>query len=279
MRTYSDPTALPECSAAAPLKNAAAWDCDNLLRLESPRPVDRRRDTNSEAVRKLMAGMETNESSTSAICTPRTLESAVAEVTKPKSKSKPTPRARHPLQPVKAEVTNSAVCACARPKSKSAEASTGVPLDAGAGPRWDKLPAEVQASATAFRPAKLGFKKRAVKLRSGNMQRARSAAAASADAAAILEAGLRDCANKEVLAQPANWGRPKKGEEQLFVQQIVERSHSNPQIQPKAMASTARPLICKRNLGPTRLVNSARAPGYAQVEQRHLMHHQRVAAA
>ena len=278
MRTYSDPTALPECSAAAPLKNAAAWDCDNLLRLESPRPGDRRRDTNSEAVRKLMAGMETNESSTSAICTPRTLESAVAEVTKPKPKSKPTPRARHPLQPVKAEVTNSA-----RPKrSKSAEASTGVPLDAGAGPRWDKLPAEVQASATAFRPAKLGFKKRAVKLRSGNMQRARSAAAASADAAAILEAGLRDCANKEVLAQPANWGRPEKGEELDFVQQIVERSHSNPQIQLKAMASTARPLICKRNLprSTARLVHSARAaPGHAKVEQRHLMHHQRVAAA
>ena len=160
--------------------------------------------------------------------------------------------------------------------------NTGPSCVAGAGPRWDKLPAEVQASATAFRPAKLGFKKRAVKLRSGNMQRARSAAAASADAAAILEAGLRDCANKEVLAQPANWGRPEKGQELDFVQQIVERSHSNPQIQPKAMASTARPLICKRNLPrPTaRLVHSARAaPGHAKVEQRHLMHHQRVAAA
>jgi hypothetical protein len=262
--------------------------------LRSPRPVDDRRDTNSEAVRLLMAGVSKQPTTG----TPKTmgLEAAVQEAA-----SKPTPRPQpRPLPPPKTVDSKAKATPRAAPVSTASGASIPLP-----GPRWEKMPAEVVSSATALRPAKLGFKKRGVKLRkaagklhpkSGPRPVAppQSEAPPAPDTpTAILEAGLQDrkgghSSDDATAAPPVNWQRPEKEGELDFVRQVLQQTKSNPALvlgtcSARAAAGSQAQRYA-RDFARTfkGKVQSARPAARLQaqhtvVQQRHLMQHQRMA--
>lgn len=246
----------------------------------SARPVDDRRHTNSEAVRLLMAGIIKQPGGD----TPKTmgLEAAVQAAA-----SRPTPRPPPaPLPPPKAS----------SPRAATACTTSGpnIPLP---GPRWDKMPAEVVESATALRPAKLGFKKRGLKLRGSRVKSApriatppsQPAAATPDTPTAILQGGLKDTITIDPkVAQPVNWERPEKEGELDFVRQVLQQTTSNPALvlgsarTAESQAHThLRDFERTFRKGKAQLVQSARPAvrlkgQHTVLQQRHLMQHQRV---
>ena len=219
--------------------------------------------------------------------TPKTmgLEAAVQAAA-----SRPTPRPPPaPLPPPKVSTPRTASCTASGPN---------IPLP---GPRWEKLPAEIVESATALRPAKLGFKKRGLKLRGSRVKSvprpatppSQPAPAAADTPTAILQGGLKDTISIDrtvtaEVAQPVNWERPEKEGELDFVRQVLQQTTSNPALvlgSARIAGSQAqrhlRDFERTFRKGKVQLVQSARAAvrlkgQHTVLQQRHLMQHQRV---
>lgn len=249
-------------------------------------PLSDRRDTNSEAVRLLMSGTTKKSGADSAKT--MGLEAAVQAAA-----NRPTPRPQ-PLPPPK--TTSSTI---STPQTATACTASGpnIPLP---GPRWEKLPAQVVESATALRPAKLGFKKRGLKLRGTRENAAPQLSPKQAGAVdtptAILQGGLQDTISATQMvnpnmAQPVNWERPEKKRELDFVRQMLQQTTSNPALALLGSARTAGSQA-HRHLrdfertfmkGKAQSVQSARPAvrlkgQHTVLQQRHLMQHQRVSA-
>jgi hypothetical protein len=163
------------------------------------------------------------------------------------------------------------------------------------------MPAEVVESATALRPAKLGFKKRGLKLKGSRVNSAprlatppsQPATAAADTPTAILQGGLKDtiCIDPKVTADVAhavNWERPEKEGELNFVRQVLQQTTSNPALvlgSARIAGSQAhkhlRDFERTFRKGKVQLVQSARPAvrlkgQHTVLQQRHLMQHQRV---
>lgn len=255
-------------------------------------PVGDRRDTNSEAVRLLMSG--TAKKSGADTAKTMGLEAAVQAAA-----NRPTPRPQ-PLPPPKTIMSST----ISTPRTATACAASGpnIPLP---GPRWEKLPAQVVESATALRPAKLGFKKRGLKLRGTRENAAprlstppkQPPTGAVDTPTAILQGGLQSTISatqmvNTQMAQPVNWERPEKKRELDFVRQMLQQTTSKaPGLALLGSARTAGSQA-HRHLrdfertfmkGKAQSVQSARPAvrlkgQHTVLKQRHLMQHQRVGA-